>query len=77
MSAGERWIFQPRRVVYMATLIPFLAVTGVAGEATAGDSGVGVVAAAALGADAVQAGFSATRDADWQTSRPKAGATSC
>jgi hypothetical protein len=49
MSAGERWIFEPRRVVYMATLIPFLAVTGLAREATAEDSGAIAVAAAAVG----------------------------
>ncbi len=49
MSVGERWILQPRRVVYMATLIPFLVVTGVAGEAATGDSGVSTVAVAAMG----------------------------
>lgn len=49
MSAGERWIFGPRWVLYMATLIPLLGGTGLAGEATGPGSGVSAIAASAVG----------------------------
>jgi hypothetical protein len=49
MSAGERWILGPRRVFYLATLIPLLGTTGLAGEATGPESGVSAIAALAVG----------------------------
>jgi hypothetical protein len=49
MSAGERWILVPRWVFCLATLMPFLEVTCLAGEMTGDASGVSAVAALAVG----------------------------
>ena len=49
MSAGERWIFEPRRVLYLAMLVPLVGVTGGANEPTGAESGISMVAAMAVG----------------------------
>ena len=42
MAAGERRISRPKRVLYMAILIPLLGVPGTASEITGPESGVGM-----------------------------------
>ena len=49
MAAGKRWTSMPKRVLFMAILIPFLGVSGVGSEITGPDSGASVVAAMAVG----------------------------
>ena len=49
MSAGERWILEPKRVFYLATLIPFLGVPALACETVGDDFGVNAIAAVAVG----------------------------
>jgi hypothetical protein len=49
MLAGERWISGPKRVFYFAILIPLLGVPGTASQVTGPDSGIGTIAALAVG----------------------------
>ena len=61
MAAGKRWTSMPKRVLFMAILIPVLGVSGAGSEATGTDSGASVVAAMAVGKTPSQTGLSSTR----------------